>query len=71
MLRRPPKDGMPEGREENDHRDVIMNVPIVLAAFGTTTSARQSYTYLDAHIRAAFPGTRSSLGLFFSYGAGL
>jgi sirohydrochlorin cobaltochelatase len=46
---------MPEGREENDHRDVIMNVPIVLAAFGTTTSARQSYTYLDAHIRAAFP----------------
>src|SRR5208282_4363134 len=55
MLRRPPKDGMPGGREENDHRDVIMKVPIVLAAFGTTTSARQSYTYLDAHIRAAFP----------------
>jgi sirohydrochlorin cobaltochelatase len=32
-----------------------MKVPIVLAAFGTTTSARQSYTHLDTHIRAAFP----------------
>jgi sirohydrochlorin cobaltochelatase len=32
-----------------------MKIPIVLAAFGTTTSARQSYTFLDEHIRAAFP----------------
>ncbi len=32
-----------------------MKVPIVLAAFGTTTSARQSYTFLDTQIRAAFP----------------
>ncbi|MHB9073132.1 MAG: sirohydrochlorin cobaltochelatase [Desulfobaccales bacterium] len=33
-----------------------MKVPIVVAAFGTTTSARQSYTFLDEHLRAAFPG---------------
>ena len=33
----------------------IRKVPIVLAAFGTTTAARQSYTFLDQHIRAAFP----------------
>lgn len=32
-----------------------MRVPIVLAAFGTTTLASQSYTFLDDHIRAAFP----------------
>jgi sirohydrochlorin cobaltochelatase len=31
-----------------------MKVPIVLAAFGTTTSAWQSYAFLDEHIRAAF-----------------
>ncbi len=40
---------------ENDPKDAIMKVPIVLTAFGTTTSARQSYTHLDTHIRAAFP----------------
>jgi len=33
-----------------------MKVPIVLVAFGTTTSARQSYAFLEEHIRAAFPG---------------
>ena len=32
-----------------------MKIPIVLAAFGTTTLASQSYTSLDDHIRAAFP----------------
>jgi sirohydrochlorin cobaltochelatase len=33
-----------------------MKVPIILAAFGTTTAARESYTVLDERIRAAFPG---------------
>jgi sirohydrochlorin cobaltochelatase len=33
-----------------------MKTPIVLAAFGTTTAARQSYAFLDERIRAAFPG---------------
>jgi sirohydrochlorin cobaltochelatase len=33
-----------------------MKVPIVLAAFGTTTDAAQSYACFDEHIRAAFPG---------------
>jgi sirohydrochlorin cobaltochelatase len=33
-----------------------MKVPLVLVAFGTTTSARQSYSFLEEHIRAAFPG---------------
>ncbi len=32
-----------------------MKVPLVLVAFGTTTSARQSYAFLEEHIRAAFP----------------
>jgi sirohydrochlorin cobaltochelatase len=32
-----------------------MKTPIVLAAFGTTTAARQSYPVLDEHIRGAFP----------------
>lgn len=56
MLRRLPKDGMPCGREDTDLWDGIMKLPIVLAAFGTTTSAWQSYTVFDEHIRAAFPG---------------
>ncbi|MEW6658933.1 MAG: sirohydrochlorin cobaltochelatase [Thermodesulfobacteriota bacterium] len=34
----------------------MIKVPIVLVAFGTTTSARQSYALLEEHIRAAFPG---------------
>lgn len=33
-----------------------MKVPIVLVAFGTTTSARRSYAFLEEHILAAFPG---------------
>lgn len=33
-----------------------MKVPIVVAAFGTTTAARQLYTSLDERLRAAFPG---------------
>jgi sirohydrochlorin cobaltochelatase len=33
-----------------------MKIPIVMAAFGTTTTACQSYSSLDNHIRAAFPG---------------
>lgn len=33
-----------------------MKVPLVLVAFGTTTSAGQSYAFLEEHIRAAFPG---------------
>lgn len=33
-----------------------MKVPIVLTAFGTTTSAQQSYAFLEEHIRKAFPG---------------
>jgi len=33
-----------------------MKTPIVLAAFGTTTAARKSYTVLEARLRAAFPG---------------
>ena len=33
-----------------------MKVPIVLAAFGTTTAARESYAFLDERVRAAFPG---------------
>ncbi len=32
-----------------------MKTPIVLAAFGTTTLVSQPYTFLDEHIRAAFP----------------
>jgi sirohydrochlorin cobaltochelatase len=34
---------------------MVMKIPIVLVAFGTTTSARQSYACLDEQIRAAFP----------------
>jgi len=49
------RDRMPGRREGNNHSTEIRKVPIVLAAFGTTTSARQSYTFLDQHIRAAFP----------------
>jgi sirohydrochlorin cobaltochelatase len=33
-----------------------MKIPIVMAAFGTTTSACQSYVSLDEQIRATFPG---------------
>jgi sirohydrochlorin cobaltochelatase len=32
-----------------------MQIPIVIAAFGTTTAAWRSYTFLDEHLRAAFP----------------
>ncbi|MGA7579314.1 MAG: sirohydrochlorin cobaltochelatase [Desulfobaccales bacterium] len=49
------KDRMPGRREENNHSAEIRKVPIVLAAFGTTTAARQSYSHLDQNIRAAFP----------------
>jgi sirohydrochlorin cobaltochelatase len=33
-----------------------MKVPLVLAAFGTTTAAGKSYALLEEHLRAAFPG---------------
>ncbi len=32
-----------------------MNIPIVMAAFGTTTRARRTYDILDAKIKEAFP----------------
>lgn len=33
-----------------------MKVPLVLAAFGTTTAAGKSYALLEEHLRVAFPG---------------
>ena len=33
-----------------------MQIPIVMAAFGTTSRAEATYRIIDAHIRKAFPG---------------
>lgn len=33
-----------------------MKIPIVMAAFGTTTRARRTYDILDARVQEAFPG---------------
>ena len=35
---------------------IIMNAPIVIAAFGTTTRALATYTFIDERIKARFPG---------------
>jgi sirohydrochlorin cobaltochelatase len=34
----------------------MKNVPVVLAAFGTTSRALDTYSYIDAALRRAFPG---------------
>jgi len=33
-----------------------MNIPIVMAAFGTTTEAADTYSFIDSRIRDRFPG---------------
>ncbi|RLA88741.1 MAG: sirohydrochlorin cobaltochelatase [Deltaproteobacteria bacterium] len=45
----------------------MMHIPIIITAFGTTTTARQTYALFDQQVRAAFP----SHEIFWAYSSRL
>ena len=36
--------------------NVVTNIPVVMAAFGTTTKALETYSFMNERISTCFPG---------------